>query len=145
MVEKKFFRVRLSDTCPVTKKMVNGVTLTKQWQIKTGEVGDFAKFPDVETEAMIKQGNTFIPANPTDEDTNASNPEGSKHPDPTSNKNTKGDQNPTGQDSSPPSFSSMTVEQLKSFLISKSVPQSELRNATKQELIERAEFVWSQK
>ena len=43
-----------------------------------------------------------------------------------------------------PDFTDMTVEQLKNYLIAKGVAQSELRNATKPELIERAEFIWSQ-
>jgi hypothetical protein len=38
----------------------------------------------------------------------------------------------------------MTVEQLKNYLIAKGVPPSEFRNAAKPELIERAEFIWSQ-
>jgi hypothetical protein len=36
------------------------------------------------------------------------------------------------------------VEQLKSFLADNGVAQSELRNLSKAELIERAEFIWSQ-
>jgi hypothetical protein len=62
MTEKKFFRIRLSDKCSVAKKMVNGLILTRQWQVKTGEVGNFAKFPDVEAQVVVKKGNGFVPA-----------------------------------------------------------------------------------
>ncbi len=60
--EKKFYRVRLAGNCQVNSKIVNGLLLTKQWQVKVGEIGDFAKFPDVEAQVVVKQGNGFIPA-----------------------------------------------------------------------------------
>ena len=156
MVEKKFFRVRLSDKCPAIKKMVNGVMLTKRWQMKTGEVGDFDKFPDVEVEVMVKQGNGFVSAGNID--TGAADRSGGISGQfsgsvPTPAKDAEGTKSVTGQDSSPnpestnensPNFNSMTVEQLKTYLIAKGISSSELRSVTKPELIERAEFIWSQ-
>ena len=134
MAEKKFFRVRLTDKCSVAKKMVNGIPLTKQWQVKVGEIGDFAKFPDVETQTVVKRGNDFVPAEEASEgDTGGS--DSTKVQVPATPENGSG---------AHPDFNNMTVEQLKSYLIAKGVAQNELRNAAKAELVERAEFIWSQ-
>jgi hypothetical protein len=145
--EKKFFRVRLSSKCPAGTKIVNGVTLTKQWQVKVGTIGDFSKFPDVEAQVMVKQGNNFIPA----EDASGGSEEEAD-----GSQNDNADAKPPGGGQTAnagsivdgsaniPDFADMTVEQLKNFLIAKGVTQSELRNATKPELVERAEFIWSQ-
>jgi hypothetical protein len=127
---KKFFRVRLSAKCAAEKKMINGIMLTRQWQVRTGDIGAFAKFPDVETQAVAKQGNGFVPVESAGDSAQlpAQNAEGNR----------------TARSPEPAEFTSMNVEQLKNYLTANGVPQSELRNATKPELIERAEFIWSQ-
>jgi hypothetical protein len=130
MAEKKFFRVKLTDKCSVKTKIVNGITLTRQWQVKTGEIGDFTGFPGVEAQAVVKQGNGFIPAGDILDTADAVK-----------------EQTAAAQETSPgnfSNFSAMTVEQLKNYLIAKGVSQSELRNAAKTDLIERAEFIQSQ-
>jgi hypothetical protein len=131
MTEKKFFRVRLADSCSAASKMINGITLTKQWQVKVGEIGEFAKFPDVEAQVVVKQGNAFVPA--VEAFSGAAN---------ASNGASEG---ASGSAPDMPDFAGMTVEQLKSFLIAKGTAQNELRNAAKSELLERAEFIWSQR
>jgi len=137
MDQKKFFRVRLSDKCSVARKAVNGVVLTKQWQVKVGDVEDFSVFPDVEAQRVVKQGNSFVPAE------EASG--GAKEATPAPSDNTTNTGNTTeSAGAGYPNFADMTVEQLKNILVSKGVASSELRNATKPELIERAEFIWSQ-
>jgi hypothetical protein len=146
MVEKKFFRIRLVEKCPAKTKIVNGVTLTKQWQVKVGEIGNFAKFPGVEAQVVVKQGNGFAPVESTGGAVGGSG--GGSGPSsgsaPTPAQDAEGAQTETDGEDVPPDFSAMTVEQLKNYLIAKGVVQNELRNATKPELIERAEFIWSQ-
>jgi hypothetical protein len=145
--EKKFFRVRLMDKCPAKTKMVNGVTLTKQWQVKVGIIGDFSKFHDVEAQVVVKQGNSFVPVEDAsgraeeEADGSQGNNDTTKPPGGGQTANTG---NLTVGPDGFPDFATMTVEQLKNFLIAKGVAQNELRNATKPELIERAEFIWSQ-
>jgi hypothetical protein len=147
MNEKKFFRVRLADKSPLPKKMVNGIILTKQWQIKTGDAREFSRFPDVETQGMVKQGNGFVPAEEASGGATGG-PDGgsgqSSGPASTPAQDAEGAQASVKKTENPPDFESMTVEQLKNYLIAKGVSQSELRNATKPELIERADFLWSQ-
>jgi hypothetical protein len=126
MAEKKFFRVRLSVKCPAEKKMINGTVLTRQWQVKAGDMGAFSKFPDVEAQTVVKRGNEFIPEDSVQFP--VQNAEG----------------NQTANSPEPAEFAAMTVEQLKNCLTANGVPQSELRNAAKPELIERAEFIRSQ-
>jgi hypothetical protein len=145
--EKKFFRVKLAGKCSVDTKMINGIKLTKQWQVKVGKIGDFSKFPDVEAQVVVKQGNGFVPA----EEASGGAENGSKAPvdDPDTPAQPVGNLAantgiPAEGSVDAPDFTNMTVEQLKSFLIAKGVAHSELRNTTKSELIERAEFIWSQ-
>ena len=152
MADKKFFRVRLSDKSPVEKKIVNGLTLTKKWQVKVGDIGDFGKFPNVEAQVVVKQGNEFVPANEADSGAAQGSDGGSGQPSgpaPIPAQDAAGaqtDEEPSSDlEETPPDFNGMTVEQLKTYLVAKGVAQSELRNATKSELIERAEFIWSQK
>lgn len=153
MAEKKFFRVRLSDKCPVAKKIVNGVTLTKKWQTKTGNLAEFAVFPNVEVQTMVKQGNGFVPEGEATSGATQGSGGGSGQPSgsaPMPAQDAEGAQTEESSSSdedterTPPDFNGMTVEQLKTYLIAKGVSQSELRNATKPELLERAEFIWSQ-
>ena len=144
--EKKFYRARLKGTCAVNTKMVNGVTLTKEWQVKVGCIGDFAKFSDVEAQVVVKQGNGFVPV---EEGSGGAEDEADGSP-----ASTDATAQPGGGQAVPssdpagsaeiPDFNNWTVEQLKTWLITKGVVQNELRNATKPELIERADFIWSQ-
>jgi hypothetical protein len=150
MTDKRFFRVRLAEKSPLKSKIVNGLTVTKQWQVKVGDIGDFAVFPDVEAQVVVKQGNGFVPADEAaggatkGSDGGSGQSSGSAS---TPAKDAEEAQTAGGKDAenSPPDFSSMTVEQLKNFLIAHGVAQNDLRNATKPDLIERAEFIWSQK
>jgi hypothetical protein len=141
--EKKFYRIRLAGNCQTNSKIVNGLALTKQWQVKVGDIGDFAKFPDVEAQVVVKQGNGFVPAGEA--------PGGATNADSGVSGYSSGFASTPAKDAeeartgtTPPDFNGMTVEQLKNFLTAKGVAQSELRNAAKADLIERAEFIWSQ-
>ena len=127
-IPKKFFRVRLKDNCSVKTKVVNGITLTKNWQVKVGDIGDLAKFSDVETQVLIKHGNTFITPGEAPNSGKPSNPAPSQESAPITSIN----------------FHEMTVEQLKTYLVSRGVSQNDLKNVSKPELIERAEFIYSQ-
>jgi hypothetical protein len=145
--EKKFFQVRIASKCTVPAKMVNGLMLTKKWQVKVGSIGDFAKFPDVEAQVVVKQGNKFVPVEEAPSE--ASEGEDTHQPNSGAGDQTEGNVEANTGDSGEgpgeaPNFADMTVEQLKNFLIAKGVASSELRNATKPELMERAQFIWSQ-
>jgi hypothetical protein len=144
--EKKFFQVRLAGKSPVDTKMVNGVTLTKQWQVKVGVIGDFSKFPNVEAQVVVRRGNGFVPA----EEASGGAGKGSGDSlDGTGDSAQPGGSLEAGfgtdkTSADVPDFTNMTVEQLKNFLIANGVAQNELRNAAKPDLVERAEFIWSQ-
>jgi hypothetical protein len=145
--EKKFFRVRLTDKCPAKTKMVNGVMLTRQWQVKVGTIGDFAKFHEVEAQVVVKQGNNFVPVEDASGEA-GEEAEGSQGnngaTEPPGGGQTGNTGNPADGPSGVPDFAAMTVEQLKNFLTATGIALNDLRNATKPELIERAEFLWSQ-
>lgn len=116
--EKKFYRVKLSDKFSGTTKIVEGITLTKQWQIKTGEPGNLTNFSDIDVEIVIKQGNAFVPdstASAKSSDSSAVN-----------------------------DISRMNAGQLRTHLISIGQNPDELQNLTRKELLERAESVTSQ-
>jgi hypothetical protein len=114
-----------------------------------GEIGDFAKFPEVDAQVVVKQGNGFVPAPEVNSKATKGSDGGSGRSSGSAStpaKDAEGVQTTKkDKEDSPPDFSNMTVEQLKSFLIAHGVVQNDLRNATKPELIERAEFIWSQK
>jgi len=126
-IEKEFYRIQLSKDCKVDSKMVNGAILTKKWLVKTGSPKDFEKFPDVIIQKVVKQqdgsfaptGKTLIEDKPIVEDA------------------------PPNKDR--PDFEKMTMEQLKTFLITNGVTANELKTAIKPELVERADSLWSQK
>jgi len=117
-VEKSYYRIRLTEKSKISSKMVNGVTVTKQWQLKTGDASSFPKLSDVEIQAVQKVGESFVPVDPVPSSTETS----AKVPPLTE----------------PPSFESMTVDQLKAVLAGKGVAQSELRAASKADLINLA-------
>jgi hypothetical protein len=143
-MEKKFFRVRLNNKCSANAKMVNGVTLTKQWLMKTGDAGEFARFPEVETQAMTKRGNAFVPAEETPEEDDGGETESSESvAERNADSNTTDTSAEEEASSEAPDFSGMTVERLKNFLIANGASQSELRSLAKQELIELAQSVWA--
>jgi hypothetical protein len=150
MADKKFFRIRLAEKSSLKSKIVNGLTVTKEWQVKVGDVGEFAIFPDVETQVVVKQGNGFVPANEAAGEATKGSDGGSGQPSGSAStpaKDAEGAKTEGAKETEnlPPDFQSMTVEQLKNFLIAHGVAQNDLRNATKPDLIERADFVWSQK
>jgi hypothetical protein len=133
----------------VNARLVNGVTLTKKWQVKSGNIGDFAKFPDVEAQVVVKRGNGFVPAEEASGGAGAG-VGGSPANDGNTARQDGGQGAGSGglakepPDGPAPDFAGMTVEQLKNFLIAKGVAASDLRNTAKPELIERASAVWSQ-
>ena len=113
--EKKFFRVKLSDHSPVNARMINGVNVTKNWQIRTGEPEAFTKFPNVEAQVVVKKGNDFVPFEEAKKAAPVIQPA-----------------------STASNFEELTVEQLRTLLAAQNIPMSELRSLNKLELIERA-------
>ena len=150
-IEKKFYQVRLAESCKVPTKMVNGISLTKKWQVKVGEIGDLAQVPDVEAQVVVKQGSGFVPVKgihveaPEGTDGGSGSPSGPASTPAKDAEEAKMSADTESELSDYPEFGSMTVEQLKAYLIAKGVAQNELKNIPKPELIERAEFIWSQK
>jgi len=143
--EKTFYRVRLIQSCRMATKQFNGVTLTKQWQTKSGSIDNFTKFKDVEVQLLQKQGNQLVPTGsilvngvPVAAASAPTNPSTT----PTSVETT-----PIAELSgeTPPviNFSEMTVEQLKEYLTSNGVPMSEIRSLPKADLVNRAVELFS--
>lgn len=105
---KKFYRVRLSPSCKVDSKIINGIHITKKWETKTGDAKDLALFPDVETEEMVKRNGALVPVGSISCSLN--------------------DMDPVN----------MTVTELKTFLSSRGVGNGKLAKLNKAELLEYA-------
>jgi hypothetical protein len=60
--EKYFFRIRVKETCSYPAVMVKGLgRVTKTWQLKKGNASDYAAYPNLDVQPMVKEGNTFVP------------------------------------------------------------------------------------
>jgi hypothetical protein len=130
--------------------MVKGLgKVTKTWQLKKGQASDYAVYPNLDVQAMVKEGNTFVPAQNTNSeaDSEASGTGGSSGSSPAPE--SEGDETAIPQsceetfENTMPDFSEMTVEQLKAYLTAAGVSASDLRGAIKADLIAQAEAVWN--
>jgi hypothetical protein len=150
MTEKSFFRIRVKETCPYPAVMVKGLgKVTKTWQIKKGKASDYAAYPNLDIQPMIKEGNTFVPApianSATESESSGTGGSSGSSPAPESEE----DETATPQDAEEfpedvtPNFLEMTVEQLKAYLMASGVSSSDLRGAVKADLIAQAEAVWN--
>jgi hypothetical protein len=152
MIEKSFFRIRVKETCPYPAAMVKDLgKVTKIWQLKKGKASDYASYPNLDVQPMVKEGNTFVPDSnvaPSAEDTSSGTGGSlSNSPAPESQADetvTESEAIEADEASSEPSsynFSDMSVEQLKAYLSAKGVPSRELRGMVKADLIARAEAI----
>jgi hypothetical protein len=147
--EKTFFRIRVKESCPYPAVMVKGLgKVTKTWQIKKGKASDYAAYPNLDVQPMIKEGNNFVPASntapATEGEPNGTSGSSSSSPAP----EPKQDEIATPQneelfENSMPDFPGMTVEQLKAYLIASGISASDIRGVVKPDLITQAETVWS--
>jgi hypothetical protein len=135
MAEKSFFRIRVKNSCPYSAVMVKNLgRITKTWQLKKGSASDYAEYPNLDVQPMVKEGNAFVPAPDADsaDESEAGGTGGSKNnspaPEPQADE-TAADRN----------FSAMSVEQLKAYLSAKGVSSGELKGMAKADLIARAE------
>lgn len=118
MVEKSFFRIRVKESCSYPAIMVKGLgKVTKTWQLKKGEASDYAEYPDLDVQPMVKEGNGFVPA-PIETSLSGGNAE---------------------SEACPPNFAEMTVEQLKAYLTAHGFFLSDLKGMAKADLIVQAE------
>jgi hypothetical protein len=147
MAEKHFFRIKVKETCPYSAVMVKNLgKVTKTWQLKKGDASDFAEYPNLDVQPMIKEGGTFVPASGSDSASGnessgtggslSSSPAPAPQADKTAAEPEKAETNtvPGSYD-----FSEMSVEQLKAYLSAKGVSAGELRGLVKADLITRAE------
>lgn len=154
MAEKSFFRIRVKESCPYPAVMVKDLgKVTKTWQLKKGNAADYAEYPNLEVQAMVKEGNTFVPDPDSDsaaEDklsgtggSSSNSPAPEPQVDETVTKQTQPEIEPEDESGeySPPSFAGMSVEQLKAYLSAKGISGGELRGMVKADLIARAEAV----
>jgi hypothetical protein len=66
MAGKSFFRVRVKETCPYPAVMVKNLgKVTKTWLLKKGDAADYAEYPNLDVQPMIKEGSAFVPATAT--------------------------------------------------------------------------------
>jgi hypothetical protein len=149
MMEKSFFRIRVKETCPAPAIMVKDLgKVTKTWQIKKGKASDYAEYPNLDVQPVIKEGNTFVPVQdktPAKEEElsgTGSSYGSSPAPEPEEDE-TATPQNEELPESAKPDFSEMTVEQLKAYLQATGVSANNLRGAMKADLITQAEAVWN--
>jgi hypothetical protein len=136
MTEKSFFRIRVKDACPYTAIIVKNLgKVTKTWELKKGKASDYAVYPNLDVQAMIKEGNTFVPApdatSAAGDELNGTGGSSSNSPAP----------EPQSDETVTDNFFDMTVEQLKAYLSAKGVPSGELRSMVKADLIARAEAI----
>jgi hypothetical protein len=148
MTEKSFFRIRVKETCPYPAVMVKDLgKVTKTWQLKKGKASDYAAYPNLDVQPMVKEGNTFVPAQNTSSDESESNGTGGSSgssPAPESeNDETAISHDEETLENAMPDFSGMTVEQLKAYLTAAGVSASDLRGAVKADLIAQAEAIWN--
>jgi hypothetical protein len=149
MMEKSFFRIRVKETCSYPAVMVKGLgKVTKAWQLKKGKASDYAEYPNLDVQPMVKEGNTFVPAqnaNSTAEgELNGTGGSSDSSPAPESKEDeTATSQNEELLEDTIPEFAEMTVEQLKAYLTANGVSSSDLRGAVKANLIAQAEAVWN--
>jgi hypothetical protein len=144
MADKSFFRIRVKESCPFPSVMVKGLgKVTKAWQLKKGKASDYAAYSNLDVQPMVKEGNTFVPAQNTasaaESESNGTGGSSGSSPAPESEK----DETTTSQNEDMPNFEEMTVEQLKAYLIASGVSASDLRGAVKADLIAQAEAVWN--
>jgi hypothetical protein len=151
MMEKSFSRIRVKEACPYPAVMVKGLgKVTKTWQLKKGSASDYAAYPNLDVQAMVKEGNAFVPA-PNEDSTSEGESGGAGgssdgSPAPESGKDeAAAPQNEELPEDTTPDFAGMTVEQLKAYLTASGVSASDLRGAVKADLITQAEAVWNSK
>jgi hypothetical protein len=150
-MNKSFFRIKVKDTCSYPAIMVKGLgTITKKWQLKKGKASDYAGYPNLDVQSMIKEGNTFVPAqNVSSADSGESSGTGGSSG---SSPAPEFEQDETAtphievfSENAMPNFGEMTVEQLKAYLTASGISASDLRGSVKVDLITQAEIVWSSK
>jgi hypothetical protein len=145
MTEKSFFRIRVKETCSYPSVMVKDLgEVTKTWQLKKGKASDYAAYPNLEVQPMIKEGNAFVPTQNTvstaESESSGTGGSSGSSPAPESEK----DETATSRNENiMPDFKEMTVEQLKAYLIASGVSSSDLRGVVKADLIVQAEAVWN--
>jgi hypothetical protein len=145
MTEKSFFRIRVKESSTYSAVMVKGLgKVTKTWQLMKGKASDYAAYPNLEVQSMVKEGNTFVPAqnaaSTSESESNGNGGSSDSSPAPESEK----DETATPQnENTMPDFAEMTVEQLKTYITAGGVSASDLRGAIKADLIIRAETLWN--
>jgi hypothetical protein len=147
MAEKHFFRIKVKETCPYPAVMVKNLgKVTKTWQLKKGNASDFAEYPNLDVQPMIREGDTFVPASGNDSVSGNESSgtggslSGSPAPALQADKTVAEPEKPeTNIARGSYDFSKMPVEQLKAYLSAKGVPAGELRGLVKADLITRAE------
>jgi hypothetical protein len=149
MMEKSFFRIRIKESCSYPAVMVKGLgKVTKTWQLKKGNASDYAAYPNLDVQPMVKEGNTFVLAQPTDSvaESESSGTGGSSGSSPApeyEEDETATLQHEELSENTMPNFAGMTVEQLKAYLIANGVSSSDLRGVVKMDLITQAEATWN--
>jgi hypothetical protein len=129
--------------------MVKGLgKVTKKWQLKKGKASDYAEYSNLDVQPMIKEGNTFVPAQDTDsgvegEPSGTGGSSGSSPAPEPGNDETTTPQNEELPGEAMPDFAEMTVEQLKAYLMASGVSANNLRGAVKADLITQAESIWN--
>jgi hypothetical protein len=150
MMEKSFFRIRVKESCPYPAVIVKNLgKVTKTWQLKKGNASDYAEYPNLDVQPMVKEGNIFVPA-PNANSAAESESSGtggslsnSPAPEPQVDETvTEAEQiQYESEELSSQDFFNMSVEQLKAYLSAKGVPSRELRGMVKADLIARAKDI----
>jgi hypothetical protein len=144
MIEKSFFRIRVKETCPYSAVMVKGLgKVTKTWQLKKGKASDYTEYHNLDVQAMVKEGNTFVPAQDGGESSGTGGSFGSSPAPEPEKDETAIPQNEELPENTMPNFAEMTVEQLKAYLMASGFSASNLRGAVKADLITQAEAAWN--
>jgi hypothetical protein len=149
VVEKSFFRIKVKETCPYPAVMVKGLgKVTKAWQLKKGKASDYTEYPNLDVQPMIKEGNTFVPAQNADsaEEGELKGTGGSSGSSPAPEPEQDETAAPHDEElpeNITPDFVKMTVEQLKAYITASGVSISDLRGLVKVDLIAQAEAIWN--
>jgi hypothetical protein len=147
-MEKSFFRIKVKESCLYPAVMVKNLgRVTKTWQLKKGNASDYAAYPNLDVQPMVKEGDTFVPAPSAGStaETESSDTGGSSggSPAPESEKDeTAASKNEGLSENAAPDFADMTVEQLKAYLTASGGSSSDFKGKVKADLIAQAEAVW---
>jgi hypothetical protein len=121
--------------------------VTKTWTLKKGGSSDYTEYPNLDVQAMVKEGGIFVPVSDANSaaESGSSGTGGSSSNSPApelqADETVADPGRPDDERLQAQNYADMSVEQLKAYLSAKGVASSELRGRVKADLVACAETV----